>query len=81
MAQKIGPTWLAYIDQLERTQALSSDQIAELRKAIEKGEGNEDLEQLKSLASLLEKSASQTKSAADSVRLQALAEILRRPAL
>ena len=71
----------AYVDQLERSQALPSDQIAALRQAIQKAESSRELGKLKSLAPSLEKSAGETKSAADSARLQALAEILRRPAL
>ncbi len=74
----------AYVDQLERSQALSSGQIAALRQAIQRAESSlnrRELGELKSLAPSLEKSAGLTKSAADSARLQALAEILRRPAL
>jgi hypothetical protein len=75
----------AYVDQLERSQALPSDRIAALRQAIQSAESSHlngrELEKLKSLAPSLEKSAGLTKSAADSARLQALAEILRRPAL
>jgi hypothetical protein len=72
----------AYVDQLERSQALPADRIATLRQAIQKAESNrKDLGKLKSLAPSLEKTAGQTKSAADSARMQALAEILRRPVL
>jgi hypothetical protein len=71
----------AYLDQLERSKALPSDQIAALRQAIQKAESSRKLEKLKSLAPSLEKSALLTKSAADSARLKALAEILRRPVL
>jgi len=75
----------AYVDQLERSQALPSIQIAALRQAIQRAESSnlnrKELEKLKSLAPSLEKNAGMTKSAADSARLQALAEILRRPAL
>jgi hypothetical protein len=75
----------AYVDQLERSQALPSDQIAALRQAIQRAESSHlngrDLEGLKSLAPSLEQSAGTAKSAADSARLHALAEILRRPAL
>jgi hypothetical protein len=75
----------AYVDQLERSQALPSDRIAALRQAIQSAESSHlnprELEKLKSLAPSLEKSAGPTKSAADSARLQALAEILRRPTL
>ena len=75
----------AYVDQLERSQALPSDQIAALRQAIQRAESSHlnqrEIGKLKSLAPSLEKSALLTKSAADSARLQSLAEILRRPAL
>lgn len=75
----------AYVDQLERSQALPSDQIAALRQAIQRAEGSRlnrrELGELKSLAPGLEKNAGLTKSAADSARLRALAEILRRPSL
>jgi hypothetical protein len=71
----------AYVDQLERSQALPSDQIATLRQAIQRAESSRKLGKLKSLAPSLEKSALLTKSAADSARLQALADILRRPTL
>ena len=74
----------AYVDQLERSQALPADQIAALRKAIQNAESSQmkqkELAKLKSLAPSLEKSAASTKSAADSNRLQALAEILKQPA-
>jgi hypothetical protein len=72
----------AYLDQLERSQALPADQIASLRQAIQRAERNRrELQKLKNFAPSLEKSAGLTKSAADSARLQAVAEILRRPAL
>jgi hypothetical protein len=75
----------AYLDQLERSQALPSDQIATLRQAIQRAESSrlnqKEREELKGLAPSLEKSAGLSKSAADSARLRALAEILRRPTL
>src|SRR5678816_2726424 len=75
----------AYVDQLERSQALPADQITALRKAIQGAESSHmkqsELAKLKSLAPSLEKSATSTQSAADSTRLQALAEILSRPAI
>ncbi len=74
----------AYVDQLERSQALPADRIAAVRTAIQKAESSQmkekELATLKSLASSLEKSSTTTKSAADSTRLQALAEILKKPA-
>ena len=65
----------AYIDQLERSQALPADQVTTLRQAIDK----KDMSKLKTLAASVGQSAS-GKSAADSARLQALAEILKSPA-
>jgi hypothetical protein len=74
----------AYVDQLERSQALPADRIAALRKAIQSAQASHmnrgELAKLKSLAPALEKTAAMTKSTADSNRLQALAEILKRPA-
>jgi hypothetical protein len=74
----------AYVDQLERSQALPADRVAALRQAIQGAETSQmnrgALAKLKSLAPSLEKSAASTKSAADSTRLQALAEILNQPA-
>jgi hypothetical protein len=71
----------AYVDQLERSQALAPDRVAALRQAIQGAESSRKLGKLKSLAPSLEKSAVETKSAADSARLRALAEILKKPAL
>jgi hypothetical protein len=75
----------AYVDQLERSQALPSARITALRQAIQKAESSQldrkELGELKKLAPSLEKSAGTTKGGVDSARLQALAEILRRPAL
>jgi hypothetical protein len=74
----------AYVDQLERSQALPGSRIAALRQAIQKAESSNmkknELAKLKKLAPALEKTAATAQSAADSTRLQALAEILKRPA-
>ncbi|MDQ5846443.1 MAG: hypothetical protein M3539_14220 [Acidobacteriota bacterium] len=70
----------AYVDQLERSQALPADQIAAVRKAIQNAEiKRSERGKLKKLAPALEKTAVTAKSA-DSTRLLALAEILKRPA-
>jgi len=70
----------AYIDQLERSGGLPSEQIASLREAITKAEGSRgDMKKLKGFASPLAKSASQSKNPADSARMTALSEILKRP--
>ena len=65
----------AYLDQLERSQALPADQIASVRHAIQ----SNDTAKLKSLAASVEQSAS-GKSGADATRLTELAEILKNPA-
>jgi hypothetical protein len=74
----------AYLDQLERSQALSADQIAAVRKEIQSAESSHlnrtELAKLQSFARSLRESARITKNAVDSKRMQALAEILQRPA-
>jgi hypothetical protein len=74
----------AYVDQLERSQALPADQVAAVRQAIGSAESSHlkqsEVAKLKALAPALEKSAGTTTNAADSKRLQALAEILKKPA-
>jgi hypothetical protein len=74
----------AYLDQLERSKALPADQIAALRNAIQSAESSQlkrsELAKLQSYVGPLKESARTTKSAVDSKRLQALAEILQRPA-
>jgi hypothetical protein len=74
----------AYLDQLERSQALPGEQIAAVRKAIQSAESSnmnrKSLVKLQSFSASLKKSAGTAKSAADANRLQALAEILQRPA-
>ncbi|HEV7645058.1 MAG TPA: hypothetical protein VGO50_14020 [Pyrinomonadaceae bacterium] len=67
----------AYLDQLERSQGLSSDRIGALRDAIQKAESSKKSGDLKKLAP----SAKEAKNAADAARVQALAEVLKNPAL
>jgi hypothetical protein len=73
----------AYVDQLERSQALPADQVSALRQAIGSAEKSHlkksELAKLQKFAPSLEQTATTTKSAADSTRLQGLAEILKRP--
>jgi hypothetical protein len=73
----------AYLDQLERSQALPADQIAGVREAIQRAESSnldpKDRAKLQSFAPSLKKTAGMTKSAVDSKRMQSLAEILQRP--
>src|SRR5436190_12065666 len=66
----------AYVDQLERSQALPADRITALRAAIDKG----DLRGLKSMAPALDEIAYVERNAADKKRMQALSEILKSPA-
>ena len=74
----------AYIDQLERSQALPADRVSALRQAIQGAESSRlsraSLAKLKSLAVSAEQSAAGANSSADAARLHALAEILRQPA-
>jgi hypothetical protein len=64
----------AYVDQLERSQALSGDQVSAIRSAIDKG----DKGSLKKQAATLRKVAS--KDANDQHRLTELSAILEKPA-
>lgn len=68
----------AYVDQLQRSQALSAGQIAKLQKAIHNAEMNRSkVAKLKSLAPSLEKSAATAKNPADANRMHALADTLK----
>jgi hypothetical protein len=64
----------AYVDQLERSQALSADQVTAIRSAIDKG----DQKGLKKQAGTLKKVT--TKNATDLLRLKELSAILEKPA-
>ena len=71
----------AYIDQLERSQGLPSDQIANLRQSIQSAESSKmskkEMKKLNKLAPSLEKTAASTKNEADAMRLKSLAEIMK----
>jgi hypothetical protein len=73
----------AYVDQLSRSQALPLNQIAKLRKTIAGAEtsrmNKKSMAKLNGMASSLEKSAAAAKSSADSMRMRALAEVLKHP--
>jgi len=69
----------AYIDQLERSQAMPADQIASLRQAIQTAETDKKAGKLKKFASSIKKNAATAKNTTDSARMQALAEILKKP--
>lgn len=73
----------AYLDQLERSQALPADQITAMRDAIQTAESSnltKGRAKLQSLARSLKETAPNAKSEVDGKRMQALAEILQRPA-
>lgn len=73
----------AYLDQLERSQALPADQITAVRNAIQSAESSNlnrrELTKLQRFARSLKESSRTTRGAVDSKRVQALAEILQRP--
>ena len=70
----------AYVDQLERSGAFSADRISEIRTAIQDAETSKKTNKLKSVASSLEKNA-RTLKGDDAERAQALAAILKKPAV
>ena len=71
----------AYVDQLARSQALSSKEIGRLRKAIHNAESShmnkKKVAKLKSMAPGLERDATGAKTPADSQRMHALAGVLQ----
>jgi hypothetical protein len=75
----------AYLDQLERSQALATDQIANVRQSIQAAESSNmskaSLAKLKSFAPSLEEVAYVTvsRSPVDASRMRALAEVLKSP--
>lgn len=73
----------AYVDQLERSQALPAKQIASLRKGLRDAEKShlksKQVSKLQAMTGALETSVSSAKTQADARRLQALAEILKHP--
>ncbi len=72
----------AYVDQLERSQGLSSKDVTKLRKSIQKAEtSKDDAEKLRKLADSVEKNAASAKNEADGIRLKELSAILRQPTL
>ena len=74
----------AYLDQLARSQALSSARISELRNVIakiEKSNGSDrDSAKLKEMTSWLEETANSAKNSSDAARLRGLSAILNHPA-
>lgn len=73
----------AYLDQLGRSQGLTTKRIADLNKAIARTEkshmGKKDLAKLQGMAASVEMDATSAKDAADAKRLHALAQILESP--
>ena len=73
----------AYLDQLERSQALPTKRIVELRKAIANAENSHmsksKVAKLNHMAPSLEKTAATAKDPADASRLRALANVLSHP--
>jgi hypothetical protein len=73
----------AYVDQLSRSQALSAGRIAKLQKAIREAERShmspKNTAKLNGMAPSLEKSAATAKTPADSMRMRALADVLKNP--
>jgi hypothetical protein len=73
----------AYLDQLQRSQALPSDRIANLNKAIERAQksklAKKDVAKLQGMAASVKADATAAKTPADARRLNALAEILENP--
>ncbi|HKF54385.1 MAG TPA: hypothetical protein VKJ45_03040, partial [Blastocatellia bacterium] len=74
----------AYLDQLERSQALPADQIAAVRKAIDNADKGStlnpgELGKLQAFARSLSQAGQKTTNAVDAKRLQALADILQHP--
>jgi len=74
----------AYLDQLQRSQALAPERIAALRKAVEKMKKTnlsaKDSAKLQTLAASVETDAAAAKDPADAKRLHALAKVLEHPA-
>ena len=73
----------AYLDQLERSKALSSEQISAMRQGIQSAERSSlsrtRVAKLQSFAKSLNETARTTGNTADAKRMQALAEIFQRP--
>ncbi|HEX8878979.1 MAG TPA: hypothetical protein VF749_03070 [Candidatus Acidoferrum sp.] len=73
----------AYVDQLERSEALPAERITALRQAIRGAESSHlarsTVGKLKGMAPSLEKDAATAKNPADARRLHDLAEILKQP--
>ena len=73
----------AYIDQLERSKAISAEEVSKMREAIAKADGSnmkrKDVKKLKKFVKNLKKQAKMSTNLVDSNRLSALAKILKKP--
>jgi hypothetical protein len=73
----------AYLDQLSRSEALPASRIAQLEKAIQSADkshmNKNNMAKLNRMAPDLEKSAATAKTPADSMRMRALAQVLKHP--
>jgi hypothetical protein len=73
----------AYLDQLERSNALSAKRIKDLNKAVENAQksklGKKDLAKLQGLAPSVKADAATAKTPADAKRLEELAKIMANP--
>lgn len=68
----------AYIDQLERSKAISAEEIAKLRGGIQAAEADKaKASALKSMAANVDTLAASAKNASDATRLRSIAEIFR----
>jgi len=71
----------AYVDQLERSQALPADRVAALRKAIHEAEKSHKTAGLSSMAASVDAAAASAKDEADAKRMHALAEVMMHPVM
>lgn len=75
----------AYLDQLERSNGLSADELASIRSAITDAEnsklGKKQKGNLKKLAKTIEPKIGQTSDEANAVRLKGLADVLKQPSM
>ena len=73
----------AYLDQLNRSQALPEKELKDIEKAVNSAEkshlGKKEMEKLATLARSVNENAGSAKTSADSARMHALAEILEHP--
>ncbi|MBX3245217.1 MAG: hypothetical protein KF685_12270 [Acidobacteria bacterium] len=74
----------AYVDQLERSKAMSSGQVNSVRKAIQKAEGekrsSKDIAALKKQAAAIKKAVAKSRNEVDIQRADALVDILSQSA-